>query len=92
MKVFKFIVFILAVLGILVGATWFSKVTGVSFSWWSAQITGMKTVDSMQYQVSASGQDLRAYSFIDTFGRNCTTVFASSTGSGLDCDFPENIK
>jgi hypothetical protein len=66
---------------------WFSKATGISFSWWSAQLSGMKTIESHQYQINASGQDLRAYSFIDAHGRYCTTVFASSTGSGLDCDF-----
>jgi len=66
---------------------WFSKATGISFSWWSAQLSGMKTIESHQYQINASGQDLRAYSFIDAHGRYCTTVFASSTGSGLECDF-----
>jgi hypothetical protein len=68
-------------------AIWFSKATGLSASWWTAQLTGMKTIESHQYQINASGQDLRAYSFIDAHGRYCTTVFASSTGSGLDCDF-----
>jgi len=73
---------ILALLSIV-----FSKATGVSFSWWTAQLSGMKTIQSSAYQVEASGQDIRAYSFIDTHGRYCTTVFASNTGSGLDCDF-----
>lgn len=76
---------ILAILALL--AIWFSKATGVSFSWWAAQMSGMKTIQSQAYQVEASGQDLRAYSFIDAHGRYCTTVFASTTGSGLDCDF-----
>lgn len=68
-------------------AIWFSKATGISFSWWSAQLSGIKTIESHQYQISASGQDVRGYSFIDSYGRHCTTVFASSVGSGLDCDF-----
>jgi len=79
------IIAVLAILALL--AIWFSKATGVSFSWWAAQMSGMKTIQSSAYQVEASGQDLRAYSFIDAHGRYCTTVFASNTGSGLDCDF-----
>jgi len=72
---------------LLIAAAWISKSTGLTFSWWSAQLSGMKTIESNQYQINASGQDLRAYSFIDSHGRYCTTIFASSTGSGLDCDF-----
>jgi outer membrane lipoprotein-sorting protein len=89
MSKLKTIFFVLAIVALLltVGAIWFSKATGISFSWWSAQLSGMKTIESHQYQINASGQDLRAYSFIDAHGRYCTTVFASSTGSGLDCDF-----
>lgn len=89
MSKLKAILFIIAiaVLIITLFAIWFSKATGVSFSWWSAQLSGMKTIESSAYQVNASGQDLRAYSFIDAHGRYCTTVFASNTGSGLDCDF-----
>ena len=68
---------------------WISKMTGISFSWWSAQLTGVETIKSVPFQISASGQDVRGYSFVDAFGRNCTTVFASSTGSGLDCDYPK---
>lgn len=79
------IIAVLAILALL--AIWFSKATGVSFSWWSAQLSGMKTIQSSAYQVEASGQDIRAYSFIDAHGRYCTVVFASETGSGLDCDF-----
>lgn len=82
----------LAIIAVLLGSIglisiWFSKATGVSFSWWAAQLSGMKTIQSSAYQVEASGQDIRAYSFIDSHGRYCTTVFASETGSGLDCDF-----
>lgn len=89
MSKLKAILFIIAiaVLIITLFTIWFSKATGVSFSWWSAQLSGMKTIESSAYQVNASGQDLRAYSFIDAHSRYCTTVFASNTGSGLDCDF-----
>lgn len=90
MRLFLSLLLLIVVLG--GAAIWFSKATGLSFSWWSAQISGMSTIKSSQYQVDASGQDLRAYSFIDTYGRVCTTVFASQTGAGLDCDFVEITK
>ena len=80
-----FVIFL--AIGLLAITAGFHFFKSSSFSWWSAQLSGMETIKSSQYQIEASGFDLRAYSFIDSHGRYCTTVFASSSGAGIDCDF-----
>ena len=38
--------------------------------------------------VPAAGTNLRAYSFIDAFGRFCTGTYSNEGGSWGDCEFP----
>lgn len=83
--IYALVMFVLVIL--FTGATYFIK--NSSFSWWSAQLTGIKTIESNQYQIDSSGFDIRAYSFVDYFGRECTTGFASKASIGLDCDYPQ---
>ena len=89
-KLILFAIFIGIVALLIAAGTIFVKNT--SFSWWSAQISGVKTIQSSAYQVEASGLDLRVYSFVDSHGRLCTTGFASNSSIGLDCDYTREIK
>jgi hypothetical protein len=39
-------------------------------------------------EVEASGTNIRLYSWIDPFGRVCTSTYTDDKGGNPDCDFP----
>ncbi len=55
--------------------------------------TTMEPVESETYAIPAAGTNLRAYSFTDSHGRNCTGVYSTWSNAITvwgDCDYPPN--
>lgn len=62
----------------------------ISVIGWSrieTKLTSQGTIKSTINEVQASGWDLRTVSWIDTYGRYCTTLFTNEKGGTIDCDF-----
>ena len=62
----------------------------ISIVGWSrieTKLTSQGTIKSTINEVQASGWDLRTVSWIDTYGRYCTTLFTNEKGGTIDCDF-----
>ena len=54
------------------------------------KLTSQGTIKSTINEVQASGWDLRTVSWIDAYGRYCTTLFTNEKGGTIDCDFKGN--
>lgn len=65
-------------------------VVSVKLFGWSrleTKLISKGTIKSEIYEISAAGWDLRNVSWIDPFGRYCTTIFTNEKGGDIDCDF-----
>lgn len=62
-----------------------------NFSWWSATFLSDNYSKSIITEVEASGHNVRSISYIDSFGRVCTSIYANA-GTGFDCDYPPEDK
>lgn len=60
----------------------------MSFSWFESKLNSSGTIPSTWNEVKAAGYDFRSYTWIDTAGRVCTTLFTNDRGGSIDCDFP----
>ena len=81
-------VFAVAIVLLLVGLGWFvfsDNKMNLMF-----QGARMSEAPAVAVSVPAAGTDLRAYSFIDGFGRFCTGTYSNEGGSWGDCEFPPN--
>ena len=62
-------------------------ISAIGWSRIETKLTSQGTIKSTIHEVQASGWDLRTVSWIDAYGRYCTTLFTNEKGGTIDCDF-----
>ena len=85
MKVWHLLAIILVIGALIGGGSLLFGTVGLGF-----QGALQTTIPANSYSVEAIGNNLRAYTFIDSAGRVCTGVYSEQGGSWGDCEFPPN--
>lgn len=80
---------VLAIVLLFSAVTYFI-ISAIGWSRIETKLTSQGTIKSTINEVQAAGWDVRTVSWIDAYGRYCTTLFTNEKGGTIDCDFKGN--